>query len=141
MLEKRTYNTKQRDKIIFCIKSFGDSHFTAAELFERLAADGIPVGQATVYRMLELLSERGEIRKYTLDGKGASCYQNEMQGGDCALHFHLKCLDCGRLLHTDCSELSKISSHLLSEHGFSIDSSKTVFYGTCPVCSGKGARQ
>lgn len=140
MNRKRVYNTKQRDDILRCINSFGDRHFTAAELASRLAAGGISVGQATVYRMIDRLAENGDVRKYVIDGSTAACYQNvntdenKKSASDCHSHFHLKCEVCGKLLHTECDELSKIASHVLSDHGFLIDSSKTVFYGICDKC-------
>lgn len=141
MSEKKKYNTKQRDDIMRCIDSFGDEHFTASELAARLADNGVTVGQATVYRMIDRLEEDGEIRKYVIDGSTASCYQRVTKGShthsDCHLHFHLKCEKCGKLLHTECEELSKIAAHVLADHGFSIDSSKTVFYGICGDCRQK----
>jgi Fur family ferric uptake transcriptional regulator len=46
----------------------------------------------------------------------------------------LKCNVCGRLIHVECSELSKISLHIEEHHGFVLDPSKTVFYGICENC-------
>ena len=52
-------------------------------------------------------------------------------------YFHCKCKDCGKLIHVRCSKLSAMQSHLLSSHGFKIDSHRTVLYGTCGECSGR----
>ena len=54
--------------------------------------------------------------------------------GKCQNHFHFKCKVCGELYHLDCSFLNTVKNHLCDNHGFEIDSSKTVFYGTCKKC-------
>lgn len=132
MNEKRVYNTRQRDEIVKAISSFDDRHFTAADVVKVLNEKGISVGQATVYRLIDRLEESGELRKYIVDGTSAACYQRADL--HCREHFHLLCEKCGRLIHVECEELSKIASHIESEHGFTVDYSKTVFYGKCGDC-------
>ncbi len=133
MNEKRVYNTRQKDEILKTISEFGQSHFTAADVVKKLSDKGISVGQATVYRTIDRLSEKGELRKYIVDG-AASCYQSAGEHKGCHEHFHLKCAICGKLIHAECDELTKIASHIASDHGFDVDFSKTVFYGTCENC-------
>ena len=130
--EKKNYNTRQKDEVIRAIKSFGDEHFTVSDVVKRLADLGTNIGQATVYRAIVRLEGMGELRKYTVDGTTAACYQRAE--GHCSEHFHLKCETCGRLIHVECSELTKISSHIDTHHGFKVDPSKTVFYGICDSC-------
>ena len=133
MNEKRVYNTRQKDDVIKAIAEFGQSHFTAADVVKKLSDNGISVGQATVYRTIDRLSEKGELRKYIVDG-AASCYQSVGEHKGCHEHFHLKCAKCGTLIHVECDELTKIASHIASDHGFDVDFSKTVFYGICENC-------
>lgn len=132
MSEKRVYNTKQKDGILRAIVSFGDRHFTAADVVRVLSDGGVRVGQATVYRTIDRLEANGELRKYVVDGISAACYQRVE--GRCREHFHLKCERCGKLIHVECEELSRIASHIASDHGFNVDHSKTVFYGRCKDC-------
>ena len=134
MNEKRVYNTRQKDEILKAIAEFGSSHFTAADVVRKLSDKGISVGQATVYRTIDALSSRGVLRKYVVDGMTAACYQLSDTHLSCHEHFHLKCAVCGRLIHAECDELAKIASHIASDHGFTVDFSKTVFYGTCDSC-------
>ena len=110
-------------------------HITATDIASFLAAEGTPVGIATIYRYLDKLVEQGEIRKYIMDEKSSACYQYVEEHATCPLHFHLKCVRCGRLIHTDCSYLQQIDQHILEHHGFHVDHSKTVFYGVCQECS------
>ncbi len=139
MNEKRSYNTRQKDNIIRSIEGFGGRHFTASDLVSRVNSEGSSVGQATIYRMIERMVENGELRKYVVDGTTAACYQlaEKSHKKSCNEHFHLKCESCGKLIHVECEELNKISSHMNEDHGFLIDSSKTVFYGICRECKMK----
>lgn len=131
---KKIYKTRQKDEITRCLSSFGEKHFTAADVVARLAASGSAIGQATVYRTIDRLAASGELRKYIVDGSTAACYQKSGGKTGCREHFHLKCEGCGRLIHVECDELAKIASHMEKEHGFAVDSSKTVFYGICREC-------
>lgn len=137
-MEKKVYNTRQRDEILQSIQSFGEAHFTAADVVLCLKERGVRIGQATVYRMIDRLSETGELRKYVVDGSTAACYQQVKHDVEhCHEHFHLKCESCGALLHVECHELSRIASHMEADHGFVIDHGKTVFYGRCQRCAAK----
>lgn len=130
--EKKNYNTKQRDDVLRVIDTFGSEHFTVSDVVKKLSEEENAIGQATVYRAILRLEKSGELRKYTVDGTTAACYQRAEER--CREHFHLKCESCGRLIHVECDELTKISSHISSHHGFEIDPSKTVFYGICENC-------
>lgn len=126
------YRTRQRELIIERLIAARDRHITADELVEELRGDG--VGRSTVYRALERLVDKGEVRKYRLDD-GGSCYQ--YTGGDdaCREHHHLMCLRCGRLFHTECGFLDELSAHIMKDHKFRLDTSRTVLYGVCEKCA------
>ena len=93
---KKIYKTRQKDEITRCLSSFGEEHFTAADVVARLAASGSAIGQATVYRTIDRLAASGELRKYIVDGSTAACYQKSGGKTGCREHFHLKCEGCGR---------------------------------------------
>lgn len=133
------YNTKQRELILKYLCEKEGEHVKAEDILEYLKNNDTPVGKSTVYRYLEALVEQNLVRKYTIEeGKGA-CYQ--FIGNDdthhCKEHYHLKCSDCGELFHVSCEFMDEINEHILNEHNFVIDKSKTVFYGTCEKCRKK----
>jgi Fur family ferric uptake transcriptional regulator len=131
--ENRVYKTKQREIILKFLQENSNTHINADELAEHLRANGNPVGKSTIYRYLDRLCSESIVRKFiTPDGKG-SCYQLIQE--DCHYHYHFKCLDCGRLLHIRCSDLDNVSSHILNEHGFTVDLSQTIIYGHCAECT------
>lgn len=134
---KGTYNTKQRERILECLKAHRESHVTADMIFGFLKAAGASVGQTTVYRNLDKLAKEGAVVKYAgADGQGA-CYQYVSDGHGCATHYHLVCAGCGRMIHLQCGYLDEMTAHLLDHHQFSMDKFKTVIYGLCRQCEKK----
>lgn len=130
----REYKTKQRQCILDCLKSLGDRHVTVDDVDDYLRSQGGAVGKTTIYRYLDKLVEEGTVQKFVIaDGKSA-CYQLLKKEADCRTHFHLKCVGCGRLIHLECGYLEELRSHIGENHHFSIDSSRTVFYGWCEDC-------
>jgi Fur family ferric uptake transcriptional regulator len=128
------YHTRQGQSILDYMKSLGGSHVTVNQVVRHFEGTEEAVGQTTVYRRLEKLAAEGMIRKYILhDGKSA-CYQYISGEKNCREHFHLKCENCGALIHVDCDFLDEIARHLLHRHHFQINMLKTVFYGTCKKC-------
>jgi Fur family ferric uptake transcriptional regulator len=125
------YNTRQRKRILDYMLSLGDSHVTANQMVRYFEDEETAIGQTTVYRHLEKLAEDGKIHKYVLNG--SACYQY-IKGQECREHFHLKCEECGALIHLDCTLLDEIQRHVLHKHRFKINSLKTVFYGKCEKC-------
>ena len=97
-----------------------ERHLTADEIFEKLRKSGESVGKTTIYRHLEKLC--------------ASCYQYAGKNAECREHYHLKCTECGKLIHAECKFLSELSAHIYNEHGFKVDGSRTVLYGVCGDC-------
>lgn len=132
------YKTKQKEILLDCLIENKNVHLTAADISQRLREKGQPLGTSTVYRRLDKLVAAGLVRKYIIDENSPACYQYINNSGECSEHFHLKCNRCGKLIHTDCSLMKKISEHMQESHGFTVDSTKTLLYGTCRECSEKG---
>ncbi|MBR3446345.1 MAG: transcriptional repressor [Oscillospiraceae bacterium] len=137
MQRKGGYQTRQKAVILAYLETHPERHVTAAELLHALTENGTPMGVATIYRQLEKLEQEGLVRRYSLDDRGSACWQyggEEAKAGTCHSHFHLKCTECGTLIHLDCDHLHEIAHHVASDHGFCIDPSRTVFYGICEAC-------
>ena len=109
------YRTKQREVILNYLIENKNRHVTVDEIIDHTKEMGSPVGKTTAYRYIDELEQKGIIRKYTIEKGICACYQYIDEEGKCQNHFHLK-------------------NHLCDNHGFEIDSSKTVFYGTCKKC-------
>lgn len=137
MEQKSGYRTRQKEKILQYLIDHAGQHITAQEISRHLSDSGNPVGTATIYRCLEHLVDEGNLRKYTIDSRTGACYEYVPLTGECRRHFHFKCLQCSKLYHVECEQLSALDSHMLEHHGFVIDHSKTVLYGICETCRRK----
>ncbi|MGI5172892.1 transcriptional repressor [Treponema sp. OMZ 840] len=136
---KESYNTKQREHIIHFLKDAQNRHFTAEEIHYALSNAGSTAVKspalATVYRTLDKLVKDGCLRKYIGGEGGKACYQYISEDAECAEHYHLKCTNCGILIHLNCDKIGTLVSHIRRKHSFVLDTSRTVLYGLCADCS------
>lgn len=129
-----SYNTKQGNLILSLLKKQPGKHFTADDIISELAENGQSVGKATVYRHLDKLIKQNLVRKYIAEEGQSACFEFIDVTGDCSSHYHLKCSECGRLMHVECSYLDEVAKHIFEHHGFIISPEKTVLYGVCENC-------
>lgn len=130
------YQTRQRAQILEVLRAQEGRHCTAEEVLSALRTRGHTVGKATVYRYLDKLVQEGLVQKYI--GEGGACFQ--FIGEDtCREHFHLKCEQCGELVHLECHVLETLSAHLEEEHRCRVNRFRTVLYGLCPRCAKEDA--
>lgn len=134
VMAETKYKTKQRDEILSFFRENADGCFTAREVIENVHA-----GEATVFRTLSALVDEGVIKRFTGDSnRGGAAHYQFSSCTESDPHIHLRCEDCGRLIHMDCGFMEDIVSHFRADHGFSVDCSRTVIYGRCSSCSGNG---
>ena len=107
MEEKMKYSTRQQKIILECLQEYGDTFYTIDQFMELLRGKEIQIGRTTVYRGLE--------RQRKNYGK-------------------LVCLECGHTIPLQCGCIDHFVGHVLDEHGFEIDQSRTIFYGYCDSC-------
>lgn len=129
------YHTKQKEEIFAYLKSVPGIKITVNDIVKHFVSCGMTIGTATIYRHLEQMVANGTVKKYFIDGVAGACFEyvgDETENQE--RRFYLKCEQCGKLVRFQCEELEHIQNHLLSDHGFSINSAKTVFYGICDKC-------
>ncbi len=131
MYTKKKYNTKALSLVHDCLRECGGAHMTADEITALLTSRGEKIGKTTVYRNLEKLVNSGLVHRYT--GGDSACFS--IADDSCHEHFHLRCQECGKLIHIECSHMDELSHHIADEHGFKVDRFKTVLYGLCGECS------
>ncbi len=137
-MNKTTYNTKQKKIIYDFLSQNNDRLLTCDEIFDGLKEKCTPVGKATLYRFLDMLVSSGDARKIIDDTRKSAAYQLLNKEMNCDGHMHLKCTSCGSLVHLGCEFMHSVGDHILKHHNFSIDNSKTLIYGLCSKCNGKG---
>lgn len=124
------YNTKNRKIIISCLKENKDKHLTIDEILS-LTNNEVPL--ATVYRIIDSLAKEGVVRKYIIDNQTSACYQYALDN-KVHEHFHLRCANCGKIIHLECDEVNHLLKHIETEHDFAIDVTKVTLYGLCKDC-------
>jgi len=102
---------------------------TAQEIYARLRHSGEPVGLATVYRTLSILSERGVVDELA-HRPGETCYRLCSEGH----HHHLVCVRCHGVAEVEGCELDDWLSRAASEHGFAPADHTLEVTGLCADC-------
>lgn len=129
MSERRSYNTKQRELIRRCLVSNAGHYLTVRRVCALLEEGKTPVGHTTVYRNLEAMASHGVVLKLVGAGNEA-CYRirpHEPCG-------QLVCIDCGRVEPLDCNMLRSFARHVYVDHGFEVETERSVLYGHCAAC-------
>jgi len=133
-MRNKAYNTAGKKALIEYLAQNRDRQFTVDELFTALAEIGASVGKSSLYRLLERLVADGMVRKFKESELSSAAFQYIGNDKDCSHHLHLKCAECGKLVHLECPNSVALIAHIYEEHGFSIDSKKSVLYGKCKDC-------
>ncbi len=134
MTGSKGYQTRQRSLILSYLASNRDRHITAEDIINHFCAKGTRIGKSTVYRYLNLLLERGVIRKY-LRGDGPTACYRYIEGEQIeTLICHLKCERCGKVEDVPCEEIKEVMSFFKKKSAFKLDLNHTVFYGQCADC-------
>ncbi len=133
MGERGRYRTKQQEIILSCLKKQKETFCTVEQFMQWLHRDGIHVGQTTVYRALERLTEDGVVVKIpSVDGSKAQFrYIGEEINWNVG---KLVCLKCGSMIPLECSRLDAFYEHIYEDHGFQLDQQRMVLYGYCSQC-------
>jgi Fur family transcriptional regulator, ferric uptake regulator len=102
---------------------------TAQEIYSRLRRSGEPVGLATVYRTLSLLSEHGVVDEFA-HRPGETCYRVCGEGH----HHHLVCASCHGVAELEGCEVDEWLAKAAREHGFLPTAHTLEVVGLCADC-------
>ncbi len=128
----KSYSTKQRSVILDKMMLNKNHQYTAEELLHTLKNDNTPVGKATLYRYLDHLVQTGEVKKFFKNDNIACFYQ--YVGKHCDEHYHLKCSDCGKIIHLELKQINTLNNKIKKDYGFSVEPSSVILYGVCEEC-------
>ena len=109
-----------------------DCCLTAQQIFDKLRAEGRRVGIASVYRVLEQLSEQGLVQRIDL-GAGIARYEPALASGE--HHHHLVCDDCGKVEAFADPELEAVIHKVERKTGYSVAAHDVVLRGACRDCA------
>lgn len=132
--EHMEYKTEQKNAVLCFLKQNYEHHFTANQIVDALQKTANPPAKSSVYRIISSLVKNGKIRRFESNSEKNFVYQYAHLSDTCENHYHLKCTDCGKLIHMECEHLSNVCRHIASEHGFLVGTGKSIIYGTCREC-------
>ena len=129
----KNYKTEGKSKLEGFLMSHPDEHFTVEQIC--LGINGDLSAKSSVYRNLSELCIRGSVRKFKSEGQTSFVYQYLGHEKSCHDHFHLKCIECGKLIHLECDMGNQLIEHITGHHGFFVDSGRSILYGVCAECT------
>jgi Fur family ferric uptake transcriptional regulator len=128
-LEARNRQATLQRRIILQALMDRRAYVTARELYTLLQQEQPSIGQATIYRTLELLVEAGAAARFPQEN-------NESKYIYCPPrhHHHLVCTRCGLVEDIEGCVIPAIGATLEKRTHFQINEHAVTFYGFCGDC-------
>lgn len=127
---KKSYHTQAREEIARLFAQNAGKSLTAEEVCALLPEGA--AGHSTVYRLLSEMCAQGSLIKTLREDTGKAeylfCDRREEE------HMHLRCAQCGRVVHVQHEAARILQGELLSRYGMRLDSARTVLVGECVDC-------
>jgi Fur family ferric uptake transcriptional regulator len=121
--------TPQRLTIIKVVLN-STEHLTPSAIYEKAHQIDKKIGEVTVYRTLNILSELGLVCLLHT-GDNTHSYVASPTGH----HGHIICSECGKVVNFMNCNLQGLEKRLSSETGFAIKEHHLDFYGKCQECT------
>jgi Fur family ferric uptake transcriptional regulator len=125
------YRVGAARQAVVAVLARGDCCLTVPEIFDAVRADGRRIGIASVYRVLDLLTERQLVQKVGL-GDGRARYERVELASE--HHHHLICSGCGRVEPFADESLEAALRRVERHAGFAVDSHDVLLRGACDDC-------
>ncbi len=136
-MKKTGYNTGGKTAVIEFFRSHKDRQFTADDVMEELrrrstASGEKLIGKSSLYRIIAGYEKKGVLHCHVDSETSKRLYR--YLGDGCDSHFHLKCSECGKVIHLECEIGDRLLEHISSDHGFSVFAGRSMLYGECESC-------
>lgn len=132
----KTYNTCQRQELIDFLAKNQDKQYTIEQLSSELnSSDSLEkkIGKSTVYRLINKMLEDGIVRR-TVKGTSRQFLYQYSDIESCRSHLHMKCRQCGKVLHMDDNASQNLMRLLHDNSRFDLDLKDTLLLGKCDKC-------
>lgn len=111
-----------------------EPHASAEAIAETVRLDIGSISLQSVYDSLELLVDKGIVRRIPPVGSPAR-FENRVHDN----HHHVICRDCGQLADVDCVVGAAPCLSAADDLGFAIDEAEITLWGRCPDCRAAAA--
>ena len=102
---------------------------SAEELHQALAASGLEIGLATIYRALTQFVEAGLVKRRNFEDDRAVFELNDDEH-----HDHLVCIKCNKVEEFVDSVIESRQVAIAKEYGFTMTDHSLNIYGICASC-------
>lgn len=99
-----------------------------SSIVDGLRSEKVNADQATVYRILDILTQKGLINRLEF---GEGKYRYELPKTH---HHHLICQSCGKIEDIEGNFVDKIEKEIKTKNGFLVKSHSLEFFGVCKSC-------
>jgi Fur family peroxide stress response transcriptional regulator len=104
------------------------SHPSPEEVYSQIRRDLPSISLATVYKILDLFTKHGFLRKVSTENQVARYDANT------GFHHHLICSHCGKIKDLRIEDDSGLRFDLPEQEGFEITHYDIIFHGVCADC-------
>lgn len=135
------YLTEQKKMLVDILEKDKDKELSIEQIIEELRSEykkDAP-GKSTVYRLITKMVDEGKIRRLP-KGKGRKFVYQLIESEHCHSHLHLKCVDCGRLIHLEKRLTEELTERVRAEKDFFVIEENTVLFGRCSSCGNGGQK-
>ncbi|NLL46168.1 MAG: transcriptional repressor [Clostridiales bacterium] len=129
LARKGLRNTKHRAAILSILEQ-SEQPLTAEQVFLELKERGEPANLSTVYRVLDVFTDKRMVKKLNITGGGRSLYEYDRM----VHNHHLLCLGCKKILAIGSCPLGDYEKILAEKTDFAIEGHRLDIYGYCPEC-------
>ncbi len=129
---KKAYYTKQMTILVNFFKNNSEKQYSISEIADTVCNSDL--GKSTVYRLIPKLLDKGEIKQYVKQGSKQFVYQYNTLN-TCKSHLHLKCTDCGKVIHLENDISEEFENSVLKLKDFTISEELSMLYGKCNNCN------
>ena len=119
-------------QIVVSVLAQRDCCLSVPQIADAVRAQGREVGIASVYRVLDLLTDKGLVQKLDL-GDGRAHYERVELVED-HHHHHLVCNECGRVEPFADQSLEAALRRVERDTGFAVESHDVLLRGACDDC-------
>ena len=128
------YKTQQKTLLLAFLYANRETPFTVDEIAARLREtfDNAP-GKSTVYRLMGKLCDEGSVKRFEKGNSRTFLYQYAGEAA-CQRHLHMKCLQCGKLLHMNAEQSERLLREIYGGSDFEVDRQETTLFGRCASC-------
>ena len=126
-LRDRGHRLTPQRMALLKILTISEGHFSVQQIYDQVKADFPMTGLATIYKMVALLKELGEVLELGFSDDG-----NRYDGNKPYPHPHLICVQCKSIVDPEIPGLGTLPPELRETTGYQIVSQRLDFYGICP---------